>query len=77
MTAKIHKLPDARPHERLTIPEFAARVHRDKRTVYKWIRLRQMPEGSVVRVQGHLEIDWTVYEESISPVPQGVPRVSG
>lgn len=69
MSAKIHRLvPADSEHERLTIAEFAARVHRNPKTVYKWIRLRQMPAGAVVRVQGHLEIDWTVYSESIQPV---------
>jgi hypothetical protein len=58
------------PHERITIEEFARRVHRKKGAVYKWIRLKQMPPGSVVRVHGHLEIIWTVYEKAdIQPVP--------
>ena len=56
--------------ERITIAEFAKRVHRKKGAVYKWIRLKQMPPGSVLRVHGHLEIDWTAYEEGdIKPVP--------
>ena len=52
-------------HETLTIPQFAKRVHRDRRTVYGWIKKGEMPEGSVLTIQGHLEIDWTIYSQSI------------
>jgi len=52
-------------HELLTVPEFAKRVGRNKMTVYKWIRLGQMPPGSVVEVQKLLRIDWTIYAKSI------------
>jgi hypothetical protein len=55
-------------HERITLAEFARRVHRSRHTVYVWIRERRMPAGSVVNVNGHPEIDWTVFEESIRTV---------
>ena len=48
-------------HELLTVPEFARRVGRNKMTAYKWIRLGQMPPGSVVEVQRLLRINWTIY----------------
>jgi hypothetical protein len=54
--------------EIITVREFARRVHRDRHTVYKWIREGRMPPGTVVLVQGHLEINWTVYMRSIRPV---------
>jgi hypothetical protein len=60
--------PGAVRYETLTIPQFANRVHRHRRTVYGWIRNGQMPEGSVVVVQGHLEILWDVYAKSIRPL---------
>jgi hypothetical protein len=60
---KVEAPQPPRVHERLTVPEFAKRVHRNRQTVYGWIRTHQMPAGSVVKVHGHLEIDWTVYEE--------------
>jgi len=53
--------------EYLTVPQFAERVGRNKMTVYKWVRLGQMPPGSVVEVQKLLRINWTVYEQSIRP----------
>jgi hypothetical protein len=56
-------------HELLTVPEFARRVGRNKMTVYKWIRLGQMPPGSVVYVQKLLRIDWTIYAKSIRVKP--------
>lgn len=54
--------------ERVTIPEFARRVHRNRQTVYAWIRQGRMPPGSVVRVLSHLEINWTIFEKSIRTV---------
>jgi len=54
--------------ERVTVPEFARRVHRNRQTVYSWIRQGRMPPGSVVRVLSHLEINWTVFEKSIRTV---------
>lgn len=69
MTAKVHHLvPPNTEHERITVAEFARRVHRNPKTAYKWIRLKQLPAGALIRVQGHYEIDWTVYSESIRPV---------
>jgi hypothetical protein len=32
------------------------------------MRARKLPAGSVVNVNGHREIDWTVFEASIRPV---------
>jgi len=55
-------------HEYLTVPQFAKRVHRDRQTVYGWIRTRKMPEGSVLMVHGHLEVDWTVWQSQVRRV---------
>jgi hypothetical protein len=56
-------------HELLTVEQFAHRVRRDKQTCYRWIRRREMPEGSVVMVHGHLYVNWTVYRErGVQPV---------
>jgi len=54
--------------EMLTVPQFAKRVHRNRQTAYAWIRNGKMPAGSVVMVQGHLEVNYTVYRQSIKPV---------
>ena len=45
-------------------------VHRNHRTVYSWIKSGRMPEGSVVDVMGHLEIDVDVFMRNggIKPV---------
>jgi len=55
-------------HELLTIPQFAEKVHRNRQTVYGWIRTGKMPPESVVMVQGHLEVNFTVYRQSIRTV---------
>jgi hypothetical protein len=73
MSFRVHARDSARTppssfapsHELLTVPEFAKRVNRKKATVYKWIRLGQMPPGSVLEVQKCLRIDWTIYTKSI------------
>jgi len=54
--------------EMLTVPQFAERVHRNRQTAYGWIRNGKMPPGSVVMVQGHLEVNYTVFRQSIKPV---------
>jgi len=54
--------------ELLTVAQFAARVHRSPKTVYDWIRLRRMPQGSVVDVHGHYEIDWDVWKRSLTKI---------
>jgi hypothetical protein len=70
--AKPESHPPSRPaaHEFLTIEQFADRVHRSRHTVYRWLRTRRdlFPEGSVVRVAGHLEIDWDVFKASFRKV---------
>ena len=48
-------------HEMITVKEFARRVHRSPITIWARIRNRQMPEGTVFDVLGHIEIDWTVW----------------
>lgn len=72
MTAKIHQFAPAvenDDHQTLvTVAEFARRVHRNKRTVYQWIKNREMPSGSVVLVHGHLEIDWAAWQKSVQRV---------
>jgi len=55
-------------HETLTIKQFSERVHLSPKAIYKRIRLNQMPPGCVVRVLGHYEIDWTVYEQSVERI---------
>jgi hypothetical protein len=55
-------------HEMLTVPQFAKRVHRNRQTCYGWIRTRKMPPGSVVMVHGHLEVDWTVWQQGLTKV---------
>jgi len=55
-------------HELLTIPQFAEKVHRNRQTVYGWIRTGKMPPESVVMVQGHLEVNYSVYRQSIRTV---------
>jgi hypothetical protein len=59
---------DPADQELVTIPQFAQRVHRNRQTVYGWIRTGKMPPGCIVMVQGHLEINWTVYQRSIRTV---------
>jgi hypothetical protein len=72
MTATVHAMKKSDDfdgtHETLTVPQFAKRIHRDRQTVYWWIRNKKMPPGTVLSVQGHLEIDWTVYQQSIRKV---------
>jgi len=69
MPATIHRIEkEPGDHELLTIPQFAEKIHRNRQTVYGWIRTGRMPAGCVVLVQGHLEIDWTRYRESIKTV---------
>lgn len=68
MSATVHRLPEqAEPeeHELLTIAEFAERVHRKPKAIYKRIRLNQLPAGCLVQVLGHYAIDWTVFKRSI------------
>lgn len=54
-------------HELLTIPEFAARIKRSTRAVYKAIRQGRMPPGSVVYLpqSGAMRINWTVYAAAV------------
>ena len=56
-------------HERITLMEFARRVHRTRKTIYRWLREPgKMPAGSVLWVSGHVEIDWTVFKASIRAI---------
>lgn len=69
MPATVHPLRKEVEHEYLTIPEFAARVRRSRKTVYGWIRSDELPKGSVVDIQGSLRIDWDVFRATgIRPV---------
>ena len=52
-------------HERITLVEFSRRVHRTLHTVYRWLKEGKLPAGSVLWVNGHREIDWTVFKASI------------
>jgi hypothetical protein len=68
MSATVHRLPeplDPEEHEILTVAEFAARVKRTPKAIYKRIRLKQLPAGCLKRVLGHYAIDWTVFKRSI------------
>ena len=61
MPARLVRLP-AVEDEFVTVTEFARRVHRNRRTIYDWIRQRRMPPGTVFDVHGHLEISWTAWQ---------------
>jgi hypothetical protein len=65
---RLPEVPESADHELVTVAEFAKRVHRSPRTIYDWIRLRQMPAGSVFDVHGHFEIDWTIWRQSLPRV---------
>lgn len=56
---------DRGEHERITLDEFARRIHRTRHTVYRWLREGKLPAGSVLWVSGHREIDWDVFKASI------------
>jgi len=65
MSATVHAIKGFDPtHETLTVKEFARRVHRSQHTVWRWIRTGQMPPGTVLDVQGHYEIDWTLFSQA-------------
>jgi len=72
MPASVHSLKPPVEDEFITVREFARRVHRNHRTVYKWIRLGKMPPGTVFKVgpegAAHYEVNWTRYRESRQPV---------
>jgi len=65
MAKFVHLLhpPNRDGYDLITVPEFAKRVHRDRRTVYAWIRTGKLPKGIVYMVCGHLEIDWKLFTE--------------
>ena len=49
--------------EYISVEDFAKRLGRTRNAIYRRIRDRNMPKGSVVKVYGVLKINWTAFSK--------------